>query len=484
MPGQFNEQDISRIKAHGLSQDAVHEQLDRFRTGFPCLPIIRPASVGDGIRVLDPDEMDEYASYYVAASAELDVEKFIPASGAATRMFRELFEYRDTGVATVGLRKLVGNADKLAFFDMLGIDEDTQPQDVAGKILEYGGQLPKALIYFHAYPDGSRTAMEEHLVEAAMYAAESGRARLHFTVSPEHEEGFRRRLKEVKESYEKRFGVKYDISFSRQDPSTDTIAATPDKEPFRDGGGDLVFRPAGHGALLLNLNDRDADVIFIKNIDNVTTDRLKQDTVLNKKALAGLLLLLRGEICGYLDAFDKGSDARLVENASVFVEKELSCSLPEGFVALTLEEKTEVLRKLLDRPLRVCAMVRNEGEPGGGPFWVSNPDGTRSLQIAEPSQIAPEQRYMLKEGTHFNPVDIVCSTKDCKGRKYDLSRFSDPETGIISEKSLDGRPLLALELPGLWNGSMARWNTVFVEVPVSTFTPVKEVLDLLRPEHM
>ena len=327
---------------------------------------------------------------------------------------------------------------------------------------------------FHAYPDGARKAVEEHLVEGAAYASAGGVVRIHFTVSPEHRAGFEALLAERVPVYEKRFGVRYDISFSVQKPSTDTVAVNPDNTPFRQADGSLLFRPAGHGALIENLDEIDADVIFIKNIDNVTTDALRGDTVLYKKVLAGVLLGLQERAFEYLRAMDEGrADTAAVAE---FIERELCVKLPAGY-------DWALLRRVLERPIRVCGMVRNEGEPGGGPFWVANADGTESLQIAESSQIAPEDMPLMKSATHFNPVDLVCGVRTAKGGKFELKRYVDPATGFISSKSSGGRELRAQELPGLWNGAMACWNTVFVDVPISTFSPVKVVQDLLRPQH-
>ena len=319
-----------------------------------------------------------------------------------------------------------------------------------------------------------RKAVEEHLVEGAAYAAAGGVARIHFTVSPEHVAGFEELLAEKVPLYERRFGIRYDISFSVQKPSTDTLAVNPDNTPFRQADGTLLFRPAGHGALIENLNEIDADIVFIKNIDNVTTDARRGDTVRYKKVLAGVLLDLQERAFECLKALEVGGAE--LEPIAGFIEKRLCVKLPADY-------DSALLRAVLDRPIRVCGMVRNEGEPGGGPFWVGNPDGTESLQIAESSQIAPDDLPLMRSATHFNPVDLVCGVRDSKGRKFDLRRYTDPATGFISSKSSGGRDLRAQELPGLWNGAMAKWNTVFVDVPVTTFSPVKVVQDLLRPQH-
>ena len=348
------------------------------------------------------------------------------------------------------------------------------------------GQLPKGLLLFHNYDDGTRTPMEEHLVEAAMYASSNGEARVHFTVSHDHLQLFKQRVAEKKNYYEEKFGVRYDITFSEQMPSTDTIAVNPDFTPFRNDDGSLLFRPGGHGALIRNLNNIDADVVFIKNIDNVVSDRLKADTVLWKQIIAGVLVQLQRRIFNYLQLLDTASyNHEKLEEMIRFVQRELCCRKAD-LKDLEDAELVIYLRNKLNRPLRVCGVVKNVGEPGGGPFLAYNQDGTVSLQILESSQIDKDNAAymeMFTSGTHFNPVDLVCAIKDYKGRRFNLPEFVDESTGFISSKSKNGRELLALELPGLWNGAMSDWNTVFVEVPLSTFNPVKTVNDLLRDSH-
>ena len=416
---------------------------------------------------------------YEREADRLGIVKFVPASGAATRMFKELFEFVNEGKRGKGIDTLLENIGKFAFWPELravlpaGADDRAIVNAIVGDGLNYG-RKPKGLVTFHAYPEGARKAVEEHLVEGAAYAAAGGVVRIHFTVSPEHVAGFEELLAAKVPFYEKRFGVRYEISFSVQKPSTDTLAVNPDNTPFRQDDGTLLFRPAGHGALIENLNEIDADLIFIKNIDNVTTDARRGDTVRYKKVLAGVLLDLQGRAFEYLKALEVGGAE--LEPIAEFIEKQLCVKLPA-------EYDSALLRAVLDRPIRVCGMVRNEGEPGGGPFWVGNPDGTESLQIAESSQIAPDDLPLMQSATHFNPVDLVCGVRDSKGCKFDLRRYTDPATGFISSKSSGGRDLRAQELPGLWNGAMAKWNTVFVDVPVTTFSPVKVVQDLLRPQH-
>ena len=467
------------MEEHGLTPAALETQLKNFREGFPFLPVTRAASCGDGIRVLDAAGIEQAAARYDRAKESLRVVKFVPASGAATRMFKDLFEFVREGRRTAVVGELLANRRRFAFWPELrtiigdDADELRTVENIVAEGLRYG-ETPKGLVSFHRYGDEVRKAVEEHLVEGAQYAAAGGEVKIHFTVSPEHLTRFEALLAEKIPGYESRFGVKYRISFSVQDPSTDTLAVNPDCTPFRRADGRLLFRPAGHGALIGNLGKIDADIVFVKNIDNVTTDARRSDTVLYKKALAGVLLALQERIFEYLMALEvPGAE---LEPIAAFIENELCVKLPKDY-------GTALLRQVLDRPIRVCGMVRNEGEPGGGPFWVAGADGLETLQIAESNQIAPEKRELMRSATHFNPVDLVCSFRTSKGGRFDLREFVDPATGFISRKSDGGRELLAQELPGLWNVAMARWNTVFVEVPITTFSPVKVVTDLLRPEH-
>lgn len=467
------------MEEHGLTPAALETQLKNFREGFPFLPVTRAASCGDGIRVLDAAGIEQAAARYDRAKESLRVVKFVPASGAATRMFKDLFEFVREGRRTTVVGELLANRRRFAFWPELrtivgdDADELRTVENIVAEGLRYG-ETPKGLVSFHRYGDEVRKAVEEHLVEGAQYAAAGGEVKIHFTVSPEHLTRFEALLAEKIPGYESRFGVKYRISFSVQDPSTDTLAVNPDCTPFRRADGRLLFRPAGHGALIGNLGKIDADIVFVKNIDNVTTDARRGDTVLYKKALAGVLLALQERIFEYLMALEvPGAE---LEPIAAFIENELCVKLPKDY-------GTPLLRRVLNRPIRVCGMVRNEGEPGGGPFWVAGADGLETLQIAESNQIAPEKRELMRSATHFNPVDLVCSFRTSKGGRFDLREFVDPATGFISRKSDGGRELLAQELPGLWNGAMARWNTVFVEVPITTFSPVKVVTDLLRPEH-
>ena len=475
----FTEQDIALIEARGVSIEEVTQQIENFRNGFPSLPIVRAASGGDGVKQLSDEEVSAAESLYNSRMEQLRTIKFVPASGAATRMFKELFEYVNDDKRTAGIDKLIVNLEKFAFFPELAkyLKPQIEDKDVVRNIiidgLEYGAK-PKGLVTFHAYKEGARKPVEEHLVEAALYASNGTTADIHFTVSPEHQAGFEALLNERQGHYAQKFGIKYNVSFSVQSPATDTIAVNPDNTPFRTDDGKLLFRPAGHGALITNLDKLNADIIFVKNIDNVTTDARKADTITFKRVLAGELLRLQTRSFELLEALKRGED--VVSEAEAFLSEELCCKLPTN-------ASRELIEESLDRPIRVCGMVKNEGEPGGGPFWVRDDKGREQLQIAESSQIAKEDMHLMKEATHFNPVDLVCGVMRYDGTKYDLTKYTDPKTGFISSKSAGGRELRAQELPGLWNGAMANWNTIFVEVPISTFSPVKVVQDLLRPEH-
>ncbi|MFI3288136.1 MAG: DUF4301 family protein [Rikenellaceae bacterium] len=484
----FTINELSDLERRGISTQKVEEQISNFKAGFPPLPVQRAAVVSDGIVSLDEDYVKDLAQKWIDSVkvSELNIEKFVPASGAATRMFKEYFEFVQKDVQSSDVRKSLDNIQKFAFYGDLvevGVDfgEETKNEKsiVEAILFEAGldyGKKPKALLKFHSYKDGGRTACEEHLVEAALYATSGdGVAKIHFTVSKEHLEGFQELIGRAKDKYEQRYGVKYEISYSQQKGSTDTLAVDMENEPFKTSTGELLFRPAGHGALIENLNDITADVIFIKTIDNVVPDHRRADTVSYKKSLAQLGLDIQSRLFTYLRDLDAGVAS--VELIKTYVEKNLGFKFEEG------EITEQRLREVLNRPLRVCGMVKNEGEPGGGPFWVKGEKGESSVQIAESSQIAPEQKHLMSSATHFNPVDVVCFPRDYKGEKFDLLRFVDPSTGFISQKSFEGRELKAQELPGLWNGAMANFNTVFVEVPITTFSPVKVLGDLLREQH-
>ena len=445
------------------------EQLECFRKGFPYLKLHAAAAVPDDILALTPESQEQYVQKWNDYKAEGHrVTKFVPASGAASRMFKDLFAFLESG------REVPESEMEKTFFGNLGEEG-----------LNYG-QLPKGLLQFHAYADSARTPVEEHLTEAALYASSQGEADVHFTVSSEHRELFEELLERVVPEYEKEYKVTYHVSLSEQLPSTDTVAANEDGTPFRTAEGELLFRPGGHGALIRNLDALDTDVVFIKNIDNVVPDSLKADTVLWKQVLAGVLVSVQEQTFRYLHLLESGNYSHAdLEEMIRFVRHTLHTDMP-GLKHMEDTELSVWLRSRLNRPIRVCGMVRNVGEPGGGPFLAYNPDGSVSLQILESSQIDPaneEVQAMFRKGTHFNPVDLVCAVKDKDGKPFSLPDYVDPATGFISHKSKDGRPLLALELPGLWNGAMSNWSTIMVEVPLSTFNPVKTVNDLLRPQH-
>ena len=462
--------------------------------------------MGNGI--LSPSE--EARKHYVAAwdaykQSGKKICKFVPASGAASRMFKNMFEFLDAPYdvpATDFEKAFFAGIHKFAFFEALdaacvknngcGVDalvaagnyKEVVACMLQPKGLNYG-QLPKGLLLFHKYAEGARTPLEEHLVEAALYASSKGEAEVHFTVSAEHEALFKALVEEKLSAYEKAYGVKLRVTFSVQKPSTDTLAATMENEPFRVDGK-LLFRPGGHGALIENLNDLQADVLFVKNIDNVVPDRLKEETVVYKQVLAGILVTLQQKVFGYLEKLESGNYGHAdLEEIIRFVQQDLFCR-KEDVKDLEDADLVLYLRQKLNRPMRVCGVVKNVGEPGGGPFLAYNSDGTVSLQILESSQIDknnPEYVAMFKNGTHFNPVDLVCAVRDYKGDKFNLPDYVDQNTGFISYKSKNGKELKALELPGLWNGAMSDWSTVFVEVPLGTFNPVKTVNDLLREQH-
>ena len=474
----------AQIDARGISAETFETQLKNFETGFPYLTIEAAATPAKGIKVLSEDEQ---AKYIAAADAFAgNVCKFVPASGAATRMFKDLFEASDALKAGEKLKegspaaKFVENITLFPFFDAQNILNLT----LYPKAWNYGS-MPKGLIQFHKYENENRTPFEEHLVEGALYAKDkNGDVRMVVTVSVEHQKGFEELYAQVKEKYEQRFGCKYHVTFTNQQPSTDIVAVDMENKPFTKDDGSLLFRPGGHGALLANLNDIDADVLVIKNIDNVVKESLLDETIRWKKILVGMATELQAKVFGYLKQLDEQGDAvsaELVAEIKEFMEKEFCVSVPQ-----TGAELVKVLREKLDRPVRICGMVKNEGEPGGGPYVILGEDGTTSLQILEAAQIDKNNAKAMeamKGATHFNPVDLVCAVKNYKGEKYDLSKHTDPKTGFISEKSFQGRALKAQELPGLWNGAMSDWNTQFVETALITFNPVKTVLDLLREQH-
>lgn len=502
-----------------LSPDEVIKQLKIFEKGIPFLKLVKPCTIGDGIKVIPTTQYKNYINKFLLALNKGRVTKFVPASGAATRMFKNLISIlaRYENINLEKVKELANNGDedciavlefynnvkRFAFYTELKniakkngkkLDELISNGNIAEVIrfvvneegLNYAN-LPKGCIMFHSYSDGSRTAFEEHIVEAMNYSASADKVvRVHFTISPEHEEEIKLLFKWILERYQSE-GWKFEISFSFQNPSTDTISVTMKNDLFRDEHGKIVLRPGGHGALLKNLNELEADIISIKNIDNIGTDYLKEETYKLKKVLGGYLIELQDKVFSILNKFDNNSsDVILVNDLIEFVKKEFETDLSDHLEEKSLHEKKQYLFKFLNRPIRVCGMVKKENHPGGGPFWIEGEGGEITKQIVETTQVDisdPKQQKILNGGTHFNPVDLACGVKDYKGNHFQLNKFSNPNTGLIVQKSKDGRELKALELPGLWNGGMYDWLTVFVEVPKITFNPVKEVNDLLMAGH-
>ena len=518
MASPFDPTDLERLNRLGISQEEVARQMELLARDSSSLCVDRPCTVGDGILRISGEDALRYAAIQEAAAESGRFMKFVPASGAATRMFRTLLAARDlypglhredllaeeakNEPAAAGFMKFIRNIRRFAFCPDLekilsgngrsleSLDDPGGYMDAWAALLgreglDYGS-MPKALLKFHRYNGHARTPFEEHLVEAALTCGGGkGAIRLHFTVQPDHEPLFRDLFSRVGKQYESRHGAAFQVEFSHQKPSTDTIAVDPENRPFRLDGGGLLFRPGGHGALLENLNDLRGDLVYIKNIDNVVPDHLKEDTIFWKKVLGGLLVSVEEAARGLIRDLRRGGDGA-AGKAVAFIRGGLGLTPSPACLEGPAEARARALLEWLDRPMRVCGMVKNTGEPGGGPFWVESANGAITPQIVEGAQIDardPGQKARFEASTHFNPVDLVCAVRDADDEPYDLKRFVDPEAVFISRKSKDGRDLKALELPGLWNGSMAGWITLFVEVPISTFSPVKTVFDLLRPEH-
>ncbi|HSI69214.1 MAG TPA: DUF4301 family protein [Gillisia sp.] len=513
---KLTREDIGSIEKNGLNPEKIKGQLKIFERGNIPVNIEAAATVGNGITRYKNGQKEELIRLYNEQMKDLDILKFVPASGAATRMFKALhlfleeFEPGKDDLQTYisrsedsSLESFFRGIENLPFFkealekskeinpEFDGLNEDEKKYHLIKTMMSTPGldlsDLPKGLVPFHNYGEYTATAFEEHLYEAAEYTAVNGVAKLHFTVAPGDKEKFDEECERIRSRVEEKTGNRFIISYSFQDPETDTIAVDENNEPFRTQEGDLFFRPGGHGALIKNLNEQKADMVFIKNIDNVVVSSMVKEVADYKKLLAGKMLELQEKSFGYLRRLEEGNTTsqELVE-ITAFINEELFASFAEGFETLSEEERINGLIDMLNRPLRVCGMVKNEGEPGGGPFLVNMPNGTKSLQIIEGAQIDkdnPEQQEIAMNATHFNPVDIVCGFKNYQGEVFDLEQFVDPETSFIANKTKDGKPLKALELPGLWNGGMAKWNTVFIEVPVETFNPVKTVADLLKPSH-
>jgi len=512
----FSEKDIIQIENKGISIDKVKNQIQLFNRGLPFINLKESATIHHGITKVTNEEKQHFINHFDAKRNEISILKFVPASGAATRMFKFLFQFlkeynsdkesinsyinkhkaKDMSVFLIGLEKtpfyteVVNKIKKtIQNFNTLS---DNEQKLVFIKTMLNEDQLnysfyPKGLLPFHQYKDHIATAFEEHLFEAALYASTKSEAKLHFTISEKHNHKFDKEFKRIEEIVEAKTNTKFDITFSHQKQSTDTIALTPKNEPFRDADGSILFRPSGHGALLENLNNLDADIIFIKNIDNVVVFKFEEEVAQYKKMLGGILLELQEQAFKYLKQLEEENikEEELIVVAQ-FLSDKMNVNISSEFEKYSTKYQIEYLREKLNRPIRVCGIVKNEGEPGGGPFWVKDESGTVALQIVESAQIDKKnkhQKEIFKSATHFNPVDLVCGIKDYKGKKFNLTKFVDSKTAFITKKTISGKDLKALELPGLWNGSMANWNTIFVEVPLITFNPVKTINDLLKAPH-
>lgn len=512
----FSEKDIKQIEKKGLSVEKIAYQIELFKTGLPFVNLQSAATIHNGILQLSDEERKKSIELFDNKRDDYSIIKFVPASGAATRMFKSFFSFIENynpeqetvnayinrtkeallAVFFVGLEKLpfyniVLNKIKAVYPDYPLASSDQQRFMFVKTMLDADklnyGFYPKGLLPFHKYKEHIATAFEEHLFEAALYASSNNKANLHYTISEKYNDFFDDEFKKIENIVERKTQTTFEISFSYQKEATDTIAVTEENKPFRLEDGSLLFRPSGHGALLSNLNDLDADIIFIKNIDNVVVFKYENDVSEYKKMLAGILMEIQTKAFQYLNLLENNniSERKIVEIAN-FLSNKMNVVISSEFEKYATEYQVAYLKDKLNRPIRVCGMVKNEGEPGGGPFWVKDESGQVSLQIVESAQINKKdklQKELLKNATHFNPVDLVCGIKDYKGNKFNLEQFIDPKTAFITMKTKTGKDLKALELPGLWNGSMANWNTIFVEVPLITFNPVKTVTDLLKPTH-
>ena len=509
----FTPLDFAQIQEHGILLQNIQNQLDFFKNGIAKTVLVEPATVSNGILKLSENDFQQKADFFDANKSNFKLVKFVPASGAASRMFKFLSEFlndfdvenesinayvnrkkdNELLIFIVGLEKFpffkkVDAKLKEIFSDFDNLESDYKNFNFIKMLLSKEhfdfANKPKAILPFHKYSTHVASPIEEHLYECVYYSSSNGISNLHFTVSETHQKDFENIINAIKGEIEKETDTKINISFSYQNKKTDAISVDFFNRPFRDASGKLTFRPGGHGALIENLNNLDADIIFIKNIDNVIQNH-KEINILYKKVLAGILIELQQQIFNYLNDIEKNEEVDLSEIIA-FAQKSLNIKFPDGFSKYTLENKISFVQNILDRPIRICGMVKNEGDTGGGPFWVRDSEGTVSLQIVETSQIDlanADQARILANATHFNPVDLVCGLKNHRNQKFDLAQFVDHNSGFIVEKNKDGAPLKGYELPGLWNGAMAKWITVFVEVPLTTFNPVKTVNDLLKPAH-
>lgn len=502
----FTQKDLRQIRSKGISIDDINHQIKCFQNGFPAADIIIPATPGKGILLLTEGDQQHFLEVFLDNAPDFRIIRFVPASGAASRMFKSLFNALEKleGKELKAQQEWIANErkiqrffkrlDRYPFYEDLSQQEEVEPvrilQQLLGREGLHYGNKPKGLLKFHKYSETDRrTAFEEHVIEAVQYCGSRNRmVRMHLTVSPDHLDGFQTEAARILPKIERESGMTIDLSFSFQKPETDTIAVDLKNEPFRNSDGSLLFRPGGHGALIRNLDTLDGDIVFVSNIDNVAPDRLKNLRMKQKQVLGGVLLEIRSKIFYYLQQLngDEKPEKTRLDSMVTYLHERLGIAIPEMLKSWDVNDLKEWLISTMNRPIRVCGMVRNEGEPGGGPFYVRSESGEVTLQIVESSQIDMEDQEkvrLLKGSTHFNPVDLVCSIRDYRGDKFNLTGFVDHNTGFISEKSEGGRSLKALELPGLWNGAMAGWLTLFVDVPVETFSPVKTVFDLGRKEH-
>jgi hypothetical protein len=507
----ISENELKALAERGISAEKVQDQIATFKKGIPFVNLKGAAVVGNGILKFTEESAKDPVDTFENAKNDLDLLKFVPASGAASRMFKALFNFLDVYDFTSesleeyiertndsAIERFSNGLSDFPFYEIVTSRITDKPsskgeevflfvKELLGKEALNYGFYPKGLLPFHNYGSHVETPFEEHLKEGASYAKAKNKAKLHFTISEQHTEMFADEFKKANGRVSANTHTEFHVGYSNQKPSTDTIAVNMDDTPFRDADGSLLFRPGGHGALIENLNEQDADIVFIKNIDNVVVPEQADDVTYSKKMLAGVLLNVQKKAFAYAKALESDEISEgLLDEITEFAMNELNVRFSSNFVDATSSEKKNILKEKINRPIRVCGMVKNEGEPGGGPFWITDSNGSISLQIIESAQIDKsdeDQMDILKNSTHFNPVDLVCGIRNHKGEKYDLIDFVDHKQGFITEKTKDGKALKALELPGLWNGAMAFWNTIFVEVALETFNPVKTVNDLLKSTH-
>ncbi len=508
---EFSDRDILQLAEKGITKVKVNSQIEIFKEGIPFVRLEKAAVISDGILKFSTEKENQQIQEFKNLKQGVSLLKFVPASGAASRMFKALFNFLKTfDPVTESLESYLDKTkDKevkvftdglknLAFYGMIAAriagkatSEDEEVYLIVKEMLsEEGlnyGFYPKGLLPFHNYGDYTTTPFEEHLMEASLYTNVNSNANLHFTISEQHDDMFSREFNSIEERVSNVSQTSYAIGYSYQKPSTDTIAVTMENTPFRNADGSLLFRPGGHGALIENLNEQKADIIFIKNIDNVVVTEFTDAVANSKKILAGLLLKIQKKAFEYMVLLERNEmNAEQLNETKLFLENELNVRFSDNFYSYSIGEQIEILKDKINRPIRICGMVKNEGEPGGGPFWIKDNHGNISLQIIESAQVDmsnEEQVEIFKNSTHFNPVDLVCGVMNHKGEKYNLLNFVNPKQGFITKKTNEGKELKALELPGLWNGAMAFWNTIFVEVPLITFNPVKTVNDLLKKAH-